>query len=83
MGLKNRVARLEKAGGGGTCCCPIEWVQVREGEPAAVEAEPPPPCRGDAAGRPVCGKCGLPLAPGQISRIEVRLARRNDDQADA
>ena len=74
MGLKHRVAKLEKDAGGRTCCCPIELIEIPEGEPDPTEAEPPAPGPQDSAGRPVCDKCGPPFRPGQISCIVVRLA---------
>ena len=82
MGLKHRLARLEKDAGGRTCCCPVEWIEVRDGEPDPTEAIPPAPGSGNAAGRAVCGKCGLPVEPGRIRFIVIRLAVQIADESD-
>ena len=77
MNLRYRLAKLEQSFGAGEkrwCNCPVEIIEVREGDPKPVNS---PPSR-DAAGRPVCGTCGLPHRTGQIAFIEIRLARRND-----
>lgn len=81
MGLRRRVAKLEKGLGGRTCCCPIELIEVPEGEPDPTEAGPPAAGPRRPAGRPVCDRCGLPVPPGKVPCIVVRLAVVSADEA--